>query len=221
MEKKVKQHHTPIRNKARRITLLVICVYAGILGMIHGFFEIQNDNTHTNGLMINAIGYPCKANEVWHGCFPAITIVSNFLITGILAITFSLILIICSILFIHKKYGSFIFIGLGILMLIVGAGFVSTFLTLIAGIFAFNLNSELTFWKILMPNTINKILSSLWIWILTIFVVWSSTEWIFGYFFNQILVNIGSFLFIINTFILPLLLIFSAFAKDSIWEQNI
>ena len=72
-------------NSRVRITASVIGVLLGLSGMLnHGIFEILQGNTPTNGYFIEAIG---EAQRYWvHGTEAAITLVPNFLATGILAV---------------------------------------------------------------------------------------------------------------------------------------
>ena len=59
-------------------------IVAGVSGAGHGYFEILQGNTSPEGLVIASIGPPCVPEEVWNACEPAMTIIPNFLITGIL-----------------------------------------------------------------------------------------------------------------------------------------
>lgn len=73
------------RKSATRVAASALGVYVGLLGALHGYFEILQGDVAPDGLMINAIGPPCQPEEVGHACFPAMTLVPNFLVTGILA----------------------------------------------------------------------------------------------------------------------------------------
>jgi hypothetical protein len=55
----------------------------------------------------------------------------------------------------------------------------------------------------------------LWPWILIAFVVWAPGGWILGLFFNQVMVEASTPLFILFDLALPLLTIFTALAKDA------
>ena len=59
-------------------------VLVGLDGIDHGVFEILQGNTAPDSLMIDAIG---PAQRFWeHGVETALTIVPNFLISGILSV---------------------------------------------------------------------------------------------------------------------------------------
>ena len=62
------------------------------------------------------------------------TLVQNFLITGIFAILVSLVVIAWSAMFIQRKNGGLTLILLSILMLLVGGGFIPPLFGIIAGV---------------------------------------------------------------------------------------
>ena len=67
--------------------------------MNHGFFEVLQGNTPTEGMLIQAIG---EAHQMWrYGGEEAFTIVPNFLVTGILAMLVGLAVIVWSLGFVH------------------------------------------------------------------------------------------------------------------------
>jgi hypothetical protein len=94
-------------NTATRSIVAVIGVILAIAGISHGFFEILQGNTATDGLIIQAIG---DAQQRWqYGTEEAFTIVPNFLATGVLAIAASLAIAIWSVGFLHTQRGATIF----------------------------------------------------------------------------------------------------------------
>ena len=69
-------------------------VSAGIAGLEHGYFEILQGGVRPAGLMILSMGPPCVPEKTWNGCEPAMTILPNFLLTGILAMLIGVLLIL-------------------------------------------------------------------------------------------------------------------------------
>lgn len=61
-------------------------VFAGIGSVEHGVFEILQGDVRPEGIMISPMGPPCVPEEIWNACEPAMTLIPNFLVTGILAI---------------------------------------------------------------------------------------------------------------------------------------
>jgi len=73
------------------------------------FFSIRQGYAPTGGLILATVG--------------ALSIIPNFLITGIAAITIGLLIVIWSIGFVHMPKGPLVFILLSILLFLVGGGF--------------------------------------------------------------------------------------------------
>jgi len=46
--------------------------------------------------------------EAWHGCEPAMSIVPNFLFTGIIAILLSAVLLVWTVWFVERRYGGWV-----------------------------------------------------------------------------------------------------------------
>lgn len=199
---------------ATRVATSTIGVYAGLLGAIHGYFETLQGNVVPGGIGINAIGAPCQGDVVWHACLPAMTIVPNFIVTGILAIIISLIIVVWAGVFIQRKNGGLILILLSILMLLVGGGFIPTFSGIVAGVAGTGINTPLVFWRTRLSGSALRSLAKLWPWTLIVFVAWSLGGWFLGYFFNQVMINLSLVLFLVCNFGLPLLTVITGFAFD-------
>jgi uncharacterized membrane protein len=80
--------------RATRILASTVRAFAGVFGIEHGLFEILQGNIARNGLIIDAVGH--QANNMFQGSEPALTIIPNFFVTGVLAILVSIIVIICA-----------------------------------------------------------------------------------------------------------------------------
>jgi hypothetical protein len=63
------------KDRSLRITTAFLGVYAGLIAIQHGIFEILQGSRAPDGLMFNAIGPPCQPEAVWHACFPAMTLI--------------------------------------------------------------------------------------------------------------------------------------------------
>ncbi len=73
-------------HKAIRIVASSFGAFAGFGGIEHGIFEIMQGNVAPGGVTISSIGPPCVPELAWNACEPAITLLPNFLATGILAV---------------------------------------------------------------------------------------------------------------------------------------
>lgn len=72
------------------------------------------------------------------------TIIPNLLVTGILAILFSLMYVVWAIGFAQRKHGGLVLMMLSVVMLPVGAGIFPPILGMILGVIATTINAPLT-----------------------------------------------------------------------------
>lgn len=154
---------------ATRLIVTVIGVFFGIGGIDHGFFEFLQGNTPTPGLVINAIG---EAHRFWiEGTEPAFTLIPNFMITGLVSMIVGLTIVIWSLFFVHTKYGRTVFLGLFILLFLVGGGMGQAFFFIPAWAFATRMDKPLTWWKKVLPRSSWPFLSNLWVVTLTLVIL--------------------------------------------------
>ena len=176
-------------------------VVAGIAGIEHGVFEILRGSTQPQSLMIASIGPPCVAEEVWNACEPAMTVIPNFLITGILAVIFGLLVLIWSAKFIHSKRGGLVLILLSIVLLLFGGGLFPPLIGIIGGAAGLKINKPLDGKQ---PGDVLRFASKLWPWPLVIFLVWAWGQFPVGYLFNDFLQSIMGFGVLLILLLLPL-----------------
>ena len=147
---------------ATRVIVATLGVIFGISGMSHGFFETLQGNTPTGGMLISAIG---EAHRMWpHGNEYAFTLITNFLITGTLAMIVGFSIIIWSVGFIHKKNGSFIYLLLFILLFLVGGGIGQIVFFTLAWAVSTRINKPLIWWRKVLPESGRRVLAKLWLW---------------------------------------------------------
>ena len=147
-------------NRATRTIVSILGAFFAIGGIDHGFFELLHGNTPTHGLFIQAIG---PANRFWiYGTEDAFTFVPNFLLTGILAIIFSLAIMAWLVGFIHTKHGPSVFFLLFICLFLVGGGVGQVLFFLPAWAVATRINQPLTWWRRVLPEATRRVLAGLW-----------------------------------------------------------
>ena len=112
-----------------RIAASAIGVFAGLGGASHGPGEILQGNLAPSDVMIKA--WPSLTAL---GGEPAMTIVPNFIVTGVLAIIFGLLVATWAGIYVERKNGGILLILLSIVMLLVGGGIVPPFFGIVAGI---------------------------------------------------------------------------------------
>jgi hypothetical protein len=170
--------------KATKIVATGFGIVAGIAGVEHGYFEILQGNTKPDSVMIASIGPPCIPEEIWNACEPAMTIIPNFLITGILAVIIGLTLLIWSTFFIQSKYGGPVLILLSFGLLMFGGGIFPPVIGIIGGIAGIKINEPISKKQTGSPM---RLAAKLWPWPLVIFMIWVWGQWIVGYLFNDFL----------------------------------
>lgn len=147
-------------NRAIHTIVSTLGIIFGIGGIAHGFFETLQGNTATNGFFIEAIG---EADRMWlHGNEPAFTIIPNFLITGIAAISVGVIVVIWSAGFMHKKHASSIFLALFILLFLVGGGVAQVIFFTVGWAMSTQIRKTLRWWRRVLPAGMRRFVSKLW-----------------------------------------------------------
>jgi hypothetical protein len=220
----LKDKETPapegVQNRATRVVALTLGVLAGVLGVIHGSFEIHLGNGDPSGIYIFAIGSPCQANREWHSCFPAMTIIPHYYwVTGVLAIIVSVIVFIWALAFLQWEYGGLVLILLSIIQLLVGGGYISPILCFIAGLVGTRIQAPFTWWRAHPSFLWQRFLATLWPWSLIFPVIPMAGYVIHGYFFNEFMLML--FLpTIVITLGLLLLTVLTAFAHDIQRQTN-
>jgi len=186
-----------------------------LAGIEHGIGEVFQGNVAPSGIMI--LSWPESAFFRSLGGEPAMTIIPNLLVTGILAIFISMILLVWATLFVQRKNGGLIMMLLSIAMLVVGGGIFPPFLGIIIGVVGTKINAPLTWWRAHLPMSFRRFAGKLWGWsyiacIIAWLTMFPGLAFI-GYFFR---VNDPTLILVILFFALGTLplTIFSGFAND-------
>ncbi len=133
-----------------------------LAGIEHGIGEILQGNVIPDNIMIfswpNSAFFRAVSGE------PAMTIIPNMLVTGILAVLVSLALLIWVHLFIHRRYGGLIMILISILMLLMGGGIFPPFFTILIAFVSFAINSRWVGWRTHLSSSFRRFLARLWPW---------------------------------------------------------
>ena len=118
---------------ASRLFVLVQGVSVGLLGAIHGASETMNGLRSTGGFVFARIG--------------AVTVIPNYLLTGLAAIAVALSIVVWTIFFIDTAWGSPTFLRLSLLLLVVGGGIAHVPFFLIAWGVSTRISKPLTWWR--------------------------------------------------------------------------
>src|SRR4030067_2010681 len=131
-------------NSAIKVIASTLGAIVGLAGMEHGFFEMLQGSATTNGLVIDAIG---PAQKLWAGATePALTIIPNFLVSGILAMIVGFSVTLWAVAFVQRQYGALILLLFSILLFLVGGGSPPIFLGVVASAVATRINKALKWW---------------------------------------------------------------------------
>jgi MFS family permease len=200
--------------KAARITATVLGLTAGLAGVEHGIFEVLQGNVRPEGLMIPSMGPPCVPEQSWNNCEPAMTVIPDFLITGILAIILGVVVMIWSAFFIQKKHGGLVLIFLSILLLLFGGGIFPPLIGIIAGALGTRINKPLNPEGSRLSGKLSRALVVLWPWSLALYVFWVFGQFALGHFFNDWLLRNGYIiiLMVLGTLVLSVI---TTYAHDT------
>lgn len=144
---------------ATKFTVAAFGAIAALAGLEHGIGEIVQGNRPPEGLMI--LSWPDSAFFEILGGEPAMTVVPNLLLTGVLAVLMSLILGVWATMFVQRKRGGLVLILLSILLLLVGGGFGPPLLGIILGAAATRIDAPS---QPRSPGRLARGLAGLWPW---------------------------------------------------------
>jgi hypothetical protein len=196
-------------NRSLHITTAFLGIYAGLLAAVHGLFAAMQGSRAPDEPMFTAIGPPCQPDAVWHACFPAMTLIPNLLITGIVAILIGLAMAVWAVVFVRRRRGSLVLGAFSLLALFVGGGFVPVFIGLIAAATGSRQGTPVR------PGGAGwRIISALWPWPLALMALWLPGSWLLGHFFGETMLAAGGLLFLVFDAGLPVLAAVSGFGRE-------
>jgi hypothetical protein len=143
---------------ATKVTISTFGLFVGVAGLEHGIGETLQGNIPPSGIVIES--WPGSAFFRIVAGEPAMTIIPNLLVSGLLTILVSLIFIAWAIMFVQRKHGGLVMILLSILLLLIGGGFGPPILGLILGVAATRIGAPLTWWRVHFPLACGAFLKS-------------------------------------------------------------
>ena len=148
-----------------RATLAVVSSFgtlAALAGLEHGIGEILQGKVAPGGTMF--LSWPDSAFFEILGGEPAMTLVPNLLLSGILTALLSLVFLGWATLLVQRKNGGLVLILLSVLLLLVGGGFGPPLLGIILGVVATQIHAPLTWWRSRPWKGVGHFLGRLWHW---------------------------------------------------------
>ena len=157
-------------SSAVRNTAAAFGTYAGVLGMEHGFFETLQGNTNIKGARIMAVGGPGLPFPFGHE--PAMTLIPNYLLTGIAAMLAGLAIVLWSAACLQSRYGAVVLLLLSVALLLVGGGFGPISLLIAACIAASRIGKPVPWGLKHLPPGVKRSLALLWPWVFSAALLW-------------------------------------------------
>ncbi len=206
---------------ATRIFTSTFGAIMAIAGAEHGIGEVLQGNKTPSSLMI--LSWPDSVFFRGVNGEPAMTVIPNFLLSGILTLLISLVLLIWVLFFVQRKHGGLVMALISIILLLVGGGIFPPILAMLISAAAGRIHSPLTWWRTHLSEGLRQILARMWSWffgfgILSFLLLLPGLE-ILDQFFgvhdpNLILIFLCTMLvFFISTII-------TGFARDSLLESQ-
>jgi len=218
-------HHRKLTRQgadALRVTAAVFGVYGGLLGCEHGFFEARQGNSVPASARIMAVRG--KGLLFPFGHEPALTIVPDYLLTGILAMVLGFAIIVWSSMFVQRKHGALVLALLSLVLFLCGGGFGPISLLIAAVLAASQIGERSKSQRQLLPAAVRRALATLWPWMLGAALGWVPFELVLGLIFHlsndprQALTNLNLVLSypLLTFFALTLVTAFARRAQESI-----
>ena len=158
-------------NTATRTVAATLGVLVGIGSIDHGLLECLQGFRPTPGLIVNALGSGYRWTAWKQGGEGALTLIPNYLLSGIMATSLGLVMIAWSLRFIESRRGPLVFLLLGVTSFFTGGGVAQVALFTIGWGVATRIHASLVFWEGLIPKSQRHALGVVWPWTLTASVV--------------------------------------------------
>ena len=156
---------TTSSTSATRIVVSTFGALVAFAGVEHGVGEILQGPVAPAGLAIKSWS-DVKAFEILGG-EPAMTVIPNLLVTGVLAMIVALTFGIWSVMFVERRYGGLVLIALSVLLLLVGGGFGPVLMGIILGIAATRMGAV----SRRPPGSVGRAMGRVWPWVLGVGVL--------------------------------------------------
>lgn len=145
---------------ARRLTLTAVGTIVALAGFEHGLGELLQGPVSPPGMMIRS--WPDSPFYRSLQGEPAMTLVPNLAVSGILTMALSFALLLWVIRFVDRKQSALVISSLSVALLLVGGGFGPPVLGLIVAAATLKVRSSLPWWRRSSGRPLNRLLASVW-----------------------------------------------------------
>lgn len=149
-------------NKATRIFTATFGALMALAGIEHGIGEVLQGNVAPAGIMI--LSWPDSAFFSAVGGEPAMTLIPNMLVSGIVTILVSLALLAWVLRFVQRKHGGLVMVLISLVLLLAGGGIFPPVLSILVAIAGGKINSPLTWWQTHPSIYGRRVMAKLWPW---------------------------------------------------------
>jgi hypothetical protein len=150
----------PVRG-ATRLVVGAFGALLGLAGVEHGIGEVLQGPVRPEAVLIeswpDAAAFEILAGE------PALTVVPDLRVTGVLAIGVALTVAVWSIRFVGRRHGGLVLIGLSLLLLLVGGGLFPPVMGVVLGAVAARMGRTDT----ATPRPLGRAIAPAWPWCLS------------------------------------------------------
>ncbi len=161
---------------ARQLTLAGMGSIVALAGFEHGLGELLQGPVAPESIMI--LSWPDSPFYRSLGGEPAMTLVPNLAVSGLLTMALSAALFVWVMFLVAKPYSAGVIAGLSVALLLVGGGFGPPVLGLMLAAAATRVRSPLAWWRERCPAAVRRSLSTAWPFLLA----GSMAAWLAGLF---------------------------------------
>jgi hypothetical protein len=147
-------------NKASKVSISVFGVIISMAGIEHGIGEILQGNRAPASVMIES--WPTSPFFRMLAGEPAMTIIPNLLVTGILAIVATLFFLLLATSWINQRFAGWMMIPAAVAMLLSGAGMSPPILVIILSIATIIMNTPSRKMRTHQPAWFQQLRAKLW-----------------------------------------------------------
>jgi hypothetical protein len=177
MEEKMEKQPAPL-NKSAKMIATIFGIFAGIGGLTHATGEMIQGNANPGSLYFNSWDRGPVFESM--GGDPTISILPNYLFTGIVCLVISLATIAWAAAFMKRKNGGRILLLLSLAMLLFGGGIGPPTIGLLAGATGTWIHSPLDKWRKWLAGKPQQILAALWLWVFGVCLLNGSFLFVFA-----------------------------------------
>jgi hypothetical protein len=153
---------------ATRTIASILGVLVGMASIEHGVLECLQGRRPIPGLIVNALGQGYSWTVWKQGGEGAITLLPNFLLSGIVATLLGMLMIVWALRFLSSRHSPIVFLTLGVTSFLFGGGVAQVVLFTLTWGVATRIHAPLAFWERLIRGKLGRILAPVWPWTMAV-----------------------------------------------------